>query len=195
MAEKTDIENTTSPEGRKFALEQLQKIMFGANSPYAKFDDKKKEAPIVSVNNLPKRGTVNREWLDIGTNKQKGPSPAFIKKIGMTPINFGANARGRIGSSPYKNIPNSPYHIDGTPDPPDFHNDGVLDEDSDYGFEPPERNYAGNIKDPRYRNNNLNDPGKKRRRKGKKNDITLKWAGNGQFFFIIFIPTKISTKY
>ena len=85
MAEKTDIENTTSPEGRKFALEQLQKIMFGANSPYVKFDDKKKEAPIVGVHNLPKKGTVNREWLDIGTNKQKGP------KIGMPPIKFGAN--------------------------------------------------------------------------------------------------------
>ncbi len=39
-------------EARQFALQQLQKIMFGTNSPYAKFDENKKEAPV--------RGTVNR---------------------------------------------------------------------------------------------------------------------------------------
>jgi len=78
LAEKTDIENTTSPEGRKFALEQLQKLMFG-DSPYAQFADGN-EAPIVATHSLPKKGTANREWLDIGTNNQKGPSPALMNR-------------------------------------------------------------------------------------------------------------------
>eukprot|EP01083_Nonionella_stella_P001035 2995_1 len=80
LAEKTDIANVNRPETRKVALEQLQKIMFGTNSPYIEFDDRKKEAPIISNANLPPQGTVNREWLDIGTNKQKGPSPALMQK-------------------------------------------------------------------------------------------------------------------
>ena len=174
MAEKTDIENVTSAPARKFALEQLQKVMFGKKSPYIKFDDKQKDAPIVSNNSLPKRGTVNREWLDIGTNKQKGP------KIGIDDPKYGASSfRKRIGSSPYRNIPSSPYNQIGTPDPPNYQNDGIIEEEDDYGFEPPEKNYAGSKKNPKYHNVNINDPDKRRRRKGKKNDVTLKWAGNG----------------
>ena len=72
LAEKTDSANVTSADARKVALTQLQKIMFGDNP----INDKAQA--------LPARGTVHREWLDIGTNQQKGPSPAMMqKKTGM----------------------------------------------------------------------------------------------------------------
>ena len=168
LAEKTDIENTTSPEGRKFALAQLQKIMFGKDSPYVKFDDKVKEAPIVKVPNLPPKGTANREWLDTGTNKLAGPTA--LSKTGREP---------KVGANPYMHPPNEPYSHHGTPEPPNYSNGGINEEMEDYGFEPPEKDYAGNINNPRYYNPNVSDPGKNKRRKGKKNDVTLKWAGKG----------------
>eukprot|EP01084_Bolivina_argentea_P101889 182612_1 len=100
LAEKTDIENVNRPEARQFALQQLQKIMFGTNSPYAKFDENKKEAPVVSNPNLPPRGTVNREWLDIGVDKQKGPSPAMMSK-NIDPQSYTDNENSGIGGKRY----------------------------------------------------------------------------------------------
>eukprot|EP01084_Bolivina_argentea_P101890 182614_1 len=179
LAEKTDIENVNRPEARQFALQQLQKIMFGTNSPYAKFDENKKEAPVVSNPNLPPRGTVNREWLDIGVDKQKGPSPAMMSKnIGMKKV--GANSRS--SDNPLKYPRNSLHDQSGVIDPNSLENDGVVDDDDLYGNQPPDANKSKAKNQPKSQWNNVAPPKDPRRRKGKVKDITLKWAGNPQSY-------------
>eukprot|EP01083_Nonionella_stella_P001036 3001_1 len=82
LAEKCDIENANNPESRENALNNLQKIMFGDPSPIVrKLQDKTSKDPPTNIfNNLPPPGSVNREWLDIGTNKIPGPSKNYLEK-------------------------------------------------------------------------------------------------------------------
>ncbi len=57
LSEKCDLENVTSAPARAFALEQIQKIMFGSDTPI--------------TNTAPT--TAGTEWLDIAAKKQPGP--------------------------------------------------------------------------------------------------------------------------
>jgi len=71
LQEMTSIETLNNPKARQLGFDQIKKIMLGENSPYI---TPQKNIPKVDDKTLPKKGTINREWLDIGTNKQDGPS-------------------------------------------------------------------------------------------------------------------------
>eukprot|EP01083_Nonionella_stella_P001041 3009_1 len=108
LAEKCDIENANNPESRENALNNLQKIMFGDPSPIVrKLQDKTSKDPPTNIfNNLPPPGSVNREWLDIGTNKIPGPSKNYLEKREGKP-KFGANSADT--TDPNNSIPPDEY--------------------------------------------------------------------------------------
>ena len=162
LAEKTDSANVTNPDARKFALVQLQKIMFGPNSPYTKFDDKDKEAPKVDPNTLPPKGSVHREWLDIGTNNKDGP--------GMEDI--GAN----FGNHPHKN---PPQHTNDPHSKLSSTNTGNQDDEEYSVFEDAPNGTMKSKRDPNSVGDVANDNKRYKRLKGKERDIMYRFPNRG----------------
>ena len=173
LAEKCDIENANNPETRAVALEMLQRMMFGPTNPIAKsLQDKAKKEPEPNVfQNLPPKGTVNREWLDIATNKQEGPNnysfddPEPSRRGKLEPTSdpqFGAN-------DPNNSIPHKPKNNPSISDGNNPDNQDIPEEYDDFV------DYEGNINDPKWVNPYTNDPDPNRRQKGKPKDIMLKY--------------------
>lgn len=181
LAEKCDIENANNPETRAVALEMLQRVMFGPNNPIAKsLVDKAKKEPEPNIfKNLPPKGTVNRQWLDIATNKQEGPSnydfddpePSHRGKPTPDP-QFGAN-------DPNNSIPQNP---DNNPSITDHNNpnSNINPEEYDDFVD-----YEGNNQDPKWVDPYTNDPDKNRRHKGRPKDIMLKYPYHDNGMIII----------
>ena len=136
--------------------------MFGENNPITKqLQDKKIKKANNVLNNLPPKGSVNREWLDIGTNQLPGPSANYLSQQKGT-LPHGANSDKR--PIPNNSIPHSPIssNTQNTSD------DEQMMEDS---------NMPNKEIDPY-----LNDPNPKYRRKGKVKGTTLKFPKkNGMF--------------
>ena len=78
FAAKCDIENVVQPETRHFGLQCLSKIMFSLDSPYLEFDSKEATAPKVDESELPQSPDPYREWLDVATSHQPGPSVRYM---------------------------------------------------------------------------------------------------------------------
>ena len=174
LAEKCDIENANNPQTRETALANLQTIMFGDKNPIKKNlqDKNKKDPPPNILQSLPKKGTVNREWLDIATNKKDGPSNYPFddpepSRRGKQP-QFGANPEYEVDSDPNNSIPHkSPSN---NPDNPDIPDEQVIDEEYDDLID-----FDGNNKKPKDLDSYSDDPDNKRRKRGKPRDIMLRY--------------------
>ena len=192
LAEKCDTANANNPQSRETAMVNLQRIMFGANNPIAKSlqDPKKKEPTTDLFHNLPPKGTVNREWLDIATNKQPGPynhelddpEPSRKGKPSDDP-QFGANDPNNSippnsGTSPLNNTDKNP-------------DEKVIPENYDDFVD-----YDGNIQDPKWVDPYADDPGKKRRHKDKPREIFLKYPSDSgmSIVFLLLESHGISAK-
>jgi hypothetical protein len=149
LSEKCDIENCTSAQARSFALQQLQKIMFSSESPYLTFDTAK--APEVDEALLPKKGTANREWLDIATGKQDGP--ITDEADSSQPKNADRNQARDVDIND---------HLLG----------GNVNEDDYNDTDSPDRNWGGAMSRPNNQNSLEDDIDPNRRRRGRKRDLS-----------------------
>lgn len=80
FAAKCDIENVVQSETRNYGLQCLSKIMFSLESPYLDFDAKEATAPKVDESKLPQQPDPYREWLDVATLHQPGPSQRYMQQ-------------------------------------------------------------------------------------------------------------------